>query len=901
VAWLARLLNVFRAEKVSNEIDRELAFHLQERVDELTAAGVSPEAARREARSRFGSYLLQHETTRDRDLIVWLETFLADVRYGVRGLVRHPIFAITTTLTLAIGIGANTTVFTLLHGLLLRSLPVAAPHELVRIDVVFRENPRPGGLSYGILRDLKETTRSFVDLSGWTQIAVAIEERDGMLRQLPTALVTGNAFDLLGLRPQLGRLIGPADDVRGGPAEGWPVVLSDSFWRERFDGDPGVIGRTLRIAGQAVTVVGVTPASFHGVWPGVEQRVYLPMQYINVVAGRDVLNIPLSRVAATGLGRLKPGVGVDEARADVLRHEQRLIMQYTPRDAPEVARRLQMVVESGQTGFLTFYRVEYSGPLYLMQGLVAIVLVLCCINVSGLMLSKLHERQHEFAVRTAIGAGSLRLMRQYLTEALLIASAGAVLGAAAAWYGVPLLLPYFRHPMEGIALSVQPDRMVFWVTTLSALATTLTFGSLPAWRAGRTDPGALMKSRGAAQHPSAGRGFVALQVALSLVLVFVASLLSQSLLRLQNERTGFDVDHVTIQTAPFHVLPVSGDARLDLYDRMVDRIRRAPTMHAAAVTWYTPMTGFQSNARFEALDQPASEAVSLAFNAVGNGYFRTMDTRIVAGREFEAGERRRDVCVLNESAARLLFPGQSAIGRHVRSADNIGIELVRGGGARRLLSDPVTCRVVGVAQDAKFGNVRDSAPRTIYFPLTPDLRDGNLVFLLNSRTKGGAIAGYREALEELAPTVPFVLFATLREQMEAALGSQRAITMLSTFFGVVALLLSALGLYGMLSSSVSQRTAEIGVRAALGASRGALLRMILSEALRLAGIGALLGAVALLFTVRFIDRMLYGVTSFDLPTLLAVAAVLTIVVLGASLWPARRAATVDPITAMRAD
>jgi putative ABC transport system permease protein len=220
---------------------------------------------------------------------------------------------------------------------------------------------------------------------------------------------------------------------------------------------------------------------------------------------------------------------------------------------------------------------------------------------------------------------------------------------------------------------------------------------------------------------------------------------------------------------------------------------------------------------------------------------------------------------------------------------------------RRLLSDPVTCRVVGVARDAKFGNVRESAPRTIYFPLTPDLRDGNLVFLLNSRTKGGAIAGYREALEELAPTVSFVLFATLREQMEAALGSQRAITMLSTFFGVVALLLSALGLYGMLSSSVSQRTAEIGVRAALGASRGALLRMILSEALRLAGIGALLGAVALLFTVRFIDRMLYGVTSFDLPTLLAVAAVLTIVVLGASLWPARRAATVDPITAMRAD
>ena len=215
----------------------------------------------------------------------------------MRGLVRHPIFAITTTLTLAIGIGANTTVFTLLHGLLLRSLPVAAPHELVRIDVVFRENPRPGGrlrtACSGTSGD--DSGRSSTSRAG-PRYPVAIEERDGMLHQLPTALVTGNAFELLGLRPRTRPLIGPADDVRGGPAEGWPVVLSDSFWRERFDGDPGVIGSTLRIAGQAVTVVGVTPASFHGVWPGVEPRVYLPMQYINVVAGRDVLNIPLSRV-----------------------------------------------------------------------------------------------------------------------------------------------------------------------------------------------------------------------------------------------------------------------------------------------------------------------------------------------------------------------------------------------------------------------------------------------------------------------------------------------------------------------------------------------------------------------------------------------------------------------------
>jgi predicted permease len=391
------------------------------------------------------------------------------------------------------------------------------------------------------------------------------------------------------------------------------------------------------------------------------------------------------------------------------------------------------------------------------------------------------------------------------------------------------------------------------------------------------------------------------QVALSLVLVAMAALLSQSLLRLQNEDTGFALDQVTIQTAPLHLLGRQGDERLDLYDRMIEHIGRSSTIRSAAVTWYTPMTGYQSNARFESSDGGATpRASTLAYNHVGAGYFRTMTTKIVDGREFETRERRRDVCVLNEGAARALFPGQSALDQYVRSSDNAGIDIIRGGNGRTL-SAPVACRVVGIAEDAKFGNLREAAPRTIYFPLTPDLRDGNLVFLLNAPTKAAAISAYRDALREIAPTVPLGVFVTLREQMEAALGSQRAITFLSTFFGVVALLLSSLGLYGMLSSNVSQRTAEIGIRSALGASRGRILRMILSEAARLAVVGAILGAVGLFFSVRLIDGMLYGVTSFDWRTLTGVAVTLTVVVLLASFWPARRAASVDPLIAIRTD
>ena len=902
MSWLARLINVFRAGKVADDIDRELEFHLAERADELTAAGSSPEGARLEARRRLGNYTRQHENIRERDLLVWLESFLADIRYGLRALVKQPIFAITTILTLAIGIGANTTVFTLLHGLLLRSLPVTAPHELVRINLAHDTDRVGGGLDYGMLKRIDELDRAFADISAWRNQQVPVEDADGTLRAIGVAFVTGNAFDLLALRPRLGRLITASDDVAGGPPEAWPVVLSDRYWRERFDADASALGKTIRISGQPVTVIGITPGSFHGVWPGIEPAMYLPLHYMSVISRKDIISPPDSRVGVSGIGRLKPGLSVSDARADLTVHEGRLIEEFEADAPPEFRRRLRLQVESGQTGLPTMFREEYSAPLFLMQGLVGVVLLLCCVNVSGLMLSKLHERQHEFAVRTAIGAGSLRLVRQYLTESSLIAFAGAALGAAAAWYGTPFMLPFFRSPMQGEGMRVEPDQTVFLVTALSATVTTLFFGALPAWRAARGNPAGVMKSRSAVQRPTSGRGFVAVQVALSLVLVVIAALLSQSLLRLQNEHTGFALDQVTIQTAPFHLLGRQGDERLDTYSRMVERIGRSSDIQSVAVTWYTPMTGFQSTGRFEAFDGAATPQTStLAFNHVSSGYFRTMTTKILDGREFEPRERRSDVCVLNEGAARALFPGQSALGQYVRSADNSGPDIARDGSGGRLPSSPVVCRVVGIAEDAKFGSLRDAPPKTIYFPLTPDFPGGNLVFLLNARTKAAAISAYRDALREIAPTVPLVRFVTLREQMEAALGSQRAITFLSTFFGIVALLLSALGLYGMLSSNVTQRTAEIGIRSALGASRASILRMILSEALRLAAIGAIIGTAGLFVTIGFIDKMLYGVTSFDWPTLVGVGVTLAVVILLASFWPARRAASVDPLIAMRTD
>jgi predicted permease len=902
VSILKRLRNVFRADRVSDEIDREMEFHIGERTDELIASGVPEDAARREARRRFGSVALATETTRERDLFVWLETFLSDLRYGLRALGRDPVFCATAILTLAIGIGANTAVFSLLHGLLLRSLPVSAPQDLVRVDLVSLTDPRASeGMPYGMQQQLRRQQRSFVDLSSWQRTTFHVADQDGTLRQQQAALVSGDAFETIGLRPRLGRLLTPSDDVRGGPPEGWPVVISDSFWRERYNADPRAIGSTLKVADGVLIVVGIAPAAFHGAWPGFEPKLYVPLRYQAV---RNVdLNLDDPRVpfGFSVIGRLKRGVSAAEATAELAVYHQPLMREYAVPDPrwQEVFKASTFRITSARTGLPSFFGRQYSAPLYLMQGLVGIVLLLCCVNVSGLMLSKLHERQHEFAVRTAIGAGRTRLTRQYLTESFVIAAVGAGLGAAGAWYGSPWLGQFFRHPMMVDALDVRPDRTVFLVTAGLAVLTTLFFGILPAWKAGRTSPGTVLKSRIAAQRQLAGRGLVALQVALSLVLVVLATLLSTSLMRLTGEPTGFSLDRVTIQTAPLHKREERGDAKIDLYQRMVERLNRSPGMTSAAVTWYTPMTSVQATARFQALAAGASapEDVTLAFNSVGPGYFRTMQTAILSGREFEPRERTRDVCVVNESAAALLFPNQPAIGRYVQSGDELG--LVRG--IRPRASTPTTCRIVGIAADAKFASAREAPPRTIYFPITPDIVNTELVFLLNAPTKAVAVQGYREMLREISPATPLVLFVTLREQLNAMLGSQRAITMLSTCFGVVALLLSAIGLYGMLSANVSQRTGEIGIRVALGATRGTILKMVFSDAFRLVAIGAALGAVGLFFTTGAIEHMLYGVSAFDPATIATACALLALVVIVASFTPARRAASIDPIQAMRSE
>ncbi|MBO0861107.1 MAG: ABC transporter permease [Chloracidobacterium sp.] len=890
-----RVVFYFRRDRFDQEMEEEMKFHLEKKAEANLTAGMSTGEAHYTALRQFGNLTLLIENSREIWAFRSLETFWRDFLYSLRMLSKSPIFFLTAVLTLAAGIGANTAVFTLLHGLFLRDLPVPRPAELARVNLIGplrgSENAE-AGIPWRMYQQLRLQQRSFTDLSALVRTRVNIRDNEGVLRMYPAFYPTGNAFEVLGLKPYLGRLLTPSDDVRGGPSTGWPAVLSYGFWYERFGGDPQIIGKRLEISNITVTVVGVTQPEFQGVLPGESTKIYLPLQFFAVLNGNYILDSPTSGLFCQPIGRLKPGISLAQANAEMSVYQPALIREFLSPDQtpPSFIEKARLTVSFARTGLGSFLIKQYWQPLVLMQCLVAVVLLLCCVNVGGLLMSTVYSRRHEFAVRMAMGAGQWRLTRQYLTESFVIAATGAMLGAAAAWYGIMLLLAFFIDPNRQEGLIIRPDNTVLLITSLTAVLTTLLFGAAPAWHAGRSDPGTLLKSRTAMMGERKrilGRAFVPIQVALSVALVASAGLLSQSLIRIRTEQVGFDISHITITCSQFYNLPQKGDALLDLYQRMVDRLEQLPGIQSAAVTWYTPMTNSMATAVFQATGGGGSQEDSLmAWNQVGPGYFRTMRIRILAGREFERNERERSVCILNDSAASHLFPQQSAIGQYVRSNDP------------QQFPQEATCRVIGLAEDAKYASAREKAPRTIYFPV--NMRSGGaLVFLMRSDSEAMAITAYRRALAEIAPTTALLRFATLQQQMDDSLGQQRLITLMSQLFSGLALFLSALGLYGLLSSSVAQRTSEIGVRIALGAQRGAVLRMILYEALGLLAAGVLLGSIALLLTVRLIHGLLYGISAFDPAILFATVGLLGCVILMAAFIPALRAAAVDPIQALR--
>jgi len=887
--FAARIRNLFLRNRLDREMDDEVRFHLEMQADDNERAGMSPTDARYAARRNFGNVESMKQQCRDWRAVTAIETIVQDAGYALRMMRKNAVFSLTVIVTLALGIGANTATFTLVHGLFLRNLPVFQPSQLARIDIV-RPTGEELGVEWGMYQQILSQQRSFSGMSAWVPgHKEAMADNEGALRFYNVALVTGEGFQVLRIGPHLGRLIEPYDDVRGSPPQGWSAVLSYSFWVERFGGDRTIVGKTIRLRKTSVTVVGVAPADFQGVTPGLNPSMYLPYQIHPVLDGdtRDM------DYGVNAIARLKPGASLASANAELSVLQKDIFERFLPpRLTHAPAFQGSMLHASPAGAGLTSFTGKYRQPLFLMQGLVAIVLLLCCVNIGGLMMSKVYARRHEFAIRKAIGGTRVRLIRQFLLESLVIGFAGTALGALAAWFGSAAAVSFFVDPNQTERITMRPDTTVLFVTGVLAVCATILFGILPAWRAGRAEPGGLLTSRtiSAGRRQIAARAFVPIQVALSLVLVAAAALLSQSLIRLRGENLGFDAAHVVTESQPFyHQLPQKDDDTfIDVYQSMVDRLEQLPGIQSAAITGNLPTEPGVAS-RFQASGAQNSSDALIAYNHVGPGYFRTMRSRVLAGREFERTERSRTVCIVNEAAERTLFSGGQPIGQSV----------VNTTGDPKLPTAP--CQVIGVVEDARSRDLREPAPATIYFPVTKEAIPvhGNFTFLIHATREGDAISGYRKAAAEIVPSIPVMRFATLQQQIDEVFGQERLIAMTTSFFGTLALLLSAIGLYGLLSSSVTQRTGELGIRLALGAHRTKVLWMIQKEAFILLAAGVILGWALLYVTVGFIQGMLYQIRAFDPVTLLVTIVLLSAVAFLAAFFPAFRASRVDPIVALR--
>ena len=897
MSWLRNL--VFRTH-AKDDLSEEIEQHISERTAALIERGRDPEEAAREARRAFGNRTLARERSVEVWQWRWLESLWADLRFALHQLRKSPGYTLTAILTLAIGIGANAAIFTLIDDVMLRSLPVSHPNELVQIG--YRSPATPefiGGQSIRTFDHLRQYTRSLSDLSGWMGEMVSVPDDQGTLRSIASSLVTGNALSMLGLRPLIGRLLTTADDRPGGPEGGWPAVLDYGFWQANYHGDPAILGKHIVITGQPVVVVGVLPNDFHGIFIGVTMQIYLPSHFVSALASTPDQDpyIHPEMFQMLAFGRLRPGASLATLNAELAAASPSFIHALVPANvlANPIFRQATLSARSASRG-MSFLEHQYRQPLLLLQGIVLLVLLLCCINLGGLQTSRLQARQHEFAVRTALGAARSRIVQQCLTESLLLAFIGSVVAAALAWSSTAALGAFLTPPGSGEVTLLRPDVRVLALTSVLALVTTLLFGLAPALLASRGSSATLLKTRTTSRRTSALRRriFIPAQFALALVLVLGAGLFSQTLLRLRSNHPGFDSAHVMEVCAQFQSLKKTPAELAALYRVMTEDLRARPGVQAATYTWVTPLTDFAAKVMVHSAAETHLDHY-IDFNDVGDGYFSTMGTRLLAGREFTADDHDRSTCVLNESAAHTLFPGGSALGETVMAKAKDDQDTLK-----------ATCRVVGMVEDAHYANLRDPAPPTLYFPAgTAKSTDSdyttNLVFMIRSQTDGEAIAAYRATLARYAPDTGVMTFLPLRDQVDQSLGSERLIAILTNVFAAIALLLSALGIFGLLALRVQERIPEFGVRIAVGATRSHLLRMILGDALRMVLVGSVCGLALTALGFTFIRRFLYGTSAADLRVALASLIVLIAVAVLAAAIPARRAASLDPMQALRAE
>jgi predicted permease len=900
-----RIANLFTRSQIEQEIDSELRSHIEMRIEDNIAAGMLPEEARRDARLRFGNPTVIKERAKAADVALSLESAWRDVLYALRRLRKSPGFFCVALLTLALGIGANTGIFTLLDAVLLKSLPVPHPEQLflVKRSDLAAERARFSWSFFDNVRHRLPSSSPMAAMS-WPSDFYTSTGKEQPQRAIGQ-LVSGEYFQVFETYPVLGRLFSSQDDVKiSGSAV---AVLSYGYWQRRFGGDPAVIGRKLEVNQVPFTLVGVAPRGFFGARAGIEPDFWMPLTMQSDVHYHDHYSsysaeplkpwIPQPHILWLQLiVRTKDFAMVPQLNTVLNQQFHDLDGLASTEHDPARRLALQQVhlsLEPGQQGFANL-RNEFAQPLLLLMGMAALVLLIACANIANLLLARAAARQRSFAVQLSMGASRLRLIRQALIESVLLSTCGGLLGIAVAFWCTKVLPKWAISGQTVIPVSLTPDVRVLAFSILVTVATGILFGLAPALRSARVDPASVLKAsaqsisgQGRKGHWSLRKALVAGQVAFSLVLLVGAAMFLRTLENYSTLNPGFDRDHLLSVHIETHLLNYKTNDFPSLYERLTDRIEAIPGVRSASVTTCGLVSGCLDASDVILDDGHEGLHANAQVNSIALNYFGTVGIRLLQGRGFATTDNATapKVAIVNQTFARRHLHGDTADGWHFYYRDDISNQF----------------QIVGTVSDARVNDIREAAPPVIYFPIAQNPGNIDGLEILTAAEPKWIAEQVRQAVASVDPRIPIVSISTLAEEVNDNLAQQRLVARLTSIFGLLALGLACLGLYGVMSYLVQLRTSEIGVRLALGSTRRAVLWLVLKETLWLITAGGLAGVVLSVATMHLATSFLFGLSPQDPAMLGSAAALLYLVSVVAGFLPARRAASTDPMRALRTE
>ena len=888
----------WRRKAQEDDLDREVQSHLDLEAEEQSDAGLSGDEARRAAQRAFGNTTLVKEVTREMWGWASWERLQRDLRYSVRTLRKTPGFTAAAVLSLALGIGANTAIFSLLNAVVFRPLPVSDPQQLVQLTYTFPKtspNYVNGFFGYPQLERFRAQSKTLSGVFGGTRLGRLSVGFRGSSELASGDAYTDNFFSVLGLTPQSGRFFSAGEDRPDASV----AIVSDRYWRTRFGADPSIVGGMITVNQVPFTVIGIAPQGFSGISVGIGPDLWIPLHAMDRLTPDRDRWTGAFRMWLLIAGRLRPAVSLAQAQAelDVIRHqllaEELSVSELRGRESMQhFVQESRLILQPAESGTSSGLRSAYALPLKLLMWVAGIVLLVACANVANLLLVRASNRRREIALKLALGAGRGRVMQQLLTESVLLAALGGALALALAWWGSATLVRMISTGDTPVPLDVRPDWRVFGFTAAVSLVTGVLFGLAPALRGTGVDPGPALKEgeRHTGRSSRAlDRLLVVAQMALSVVLITGAGLLVRSFQQLWNVNLGYDRENVLMISVDAKLAGYPAERAGAVYRNILQRLAALPGVRLASASIVRPVDDqFNLSDQLQSVDDsplPERSAIDVVWNGVSPGYFSTIRTPLLLGRDFDLrdDENAPQVVIINESLARRAFPGRDPI--HHRLDD---------------------ATVVGVVKDTKYEGARDQARPELFRPLFQHGRGQEFQWGFASfelRYSGGSnlLEQVRREVASVDRNLPVFRAKTLRAQVEQSLLRERLLATLASFFGVLALLLACLGLYGLMAYAVARRTGEIGIRMALGATRGQLAWLVLRETLALTLAGMVVGVPLALWAARYAKSFLFGIGASDPLTIAATIAALSGVAALASYVPVRRSMRVDPMAALRCE